>query len=511
MSTATQTWVARAPAEVRDPAAVLASAREARARAEAAEVQVLVDAVDWVVANPPLLGRDAASWYSPTSAGAAPERHDLTAEGVPDVDRAAVAELGLALRTSTQAATALVADALELAYRLPALWTRVVAGEVAPWRARRVAQATRPLSRLAAGYVDRAVAPLADRVTGPQLEGLVETAMARHDRELAEAVAARRAEARGLEIRLADTGLDGLTEVRGCLDLPDAQDLEAAVAHAATQQALWGSADPLGVRRARALGDLARDYLTMTGEPDGEHGPGRGPSVDEPDAPLRARGGRRMPPRRQVMLYVHLTDGAITGAHGSGGCGTAVGRVESTGTPVTAETIREWVGDQATTVTVRPVLDLAEHLHAGAYEVPTRLKEQVRLRDGTCVFPGCHAPGLRCQADHVVPYDHTRPDLGGPTSSDNLALLCQHHHTLKTHHGFRYAVLASGAVLWRTPHGLTVRRNRDGTVDDLTAPHRDRTVDDLTAPGRGSAADDLTRSPRGRPDHRARAGTPPET
>src|SRR5690606_31903625 len=223
----------------------------------AAEVQVLVDAVDWVVANPPLLGRDAASWYSPTSAGAAPERLDLTAEGVPDVDRAAVAALGLALRTSTRAATALVADALELAYRLPALWTRVVAGEVAPWRARRVAQATRPLSRLAAGYVDRAVAPLADRVTGPQLEGLVETAMARHDRELAEAVAARRAEARGLEIRLAATGLGGLTEVRGCLGLPDAQDLEAAVAHAATQQALWGSADPLGVRRARALGDLA--------------------------------------------------------------------------------------------------------------------------------------------------------------------------------------------------------------------------------------------------------------
>src|SRR5690606_21865902 len=113
---------------------VLASARAARERADAAEVQVLVDAVEWAVANPPVWGRDAAAYRVTEGPGGRTVREPLNADGVPEVDRAAVAELGLALGCSTQAAQALIADALELAYRLPTLWTRVVAGEVTTWR-----------------------------------------------------------------------------------------------------------------------------------------------------------------------------------------------------------------------------------------------------------------------------------------------------------------------------------------------------------------------------------------
>jgi hypothetical protein len=36
-------------------------------------------------------------------------------------------------------------------------------------------------------------------------------------------------------------------------------------------------------------------------------------------------------------------------------------------------------------VVLKPVIDLSEHIATGAYEVPRRLEEQIRLRDATCV------------------------------------------------------------------------------------------------------------------------------
>lgn len=467
---------------------VLGQARQAQREAHAAEVRVLTSAVDWAVANPPLFAREAAAFYVSTTEGSAPARCDLTAEGVPDVDRAAVAELALAVGVSTQAAQALIADGLELAFRLPAVWTRVVAGEVAPWRARRIAQATRPLSRLAAGLVDRQLAPFADRVSGPQLDGLIASAMALHDKELAARLAAERAETRRFEIGLAETDLAGLTPVSGVLDLPDAQDLAAAVAQAAGELAAWGSEDSLDVRRARGVGELARNYLSFTGTDTQGPCPGPGDHADT-DAGTGAVGrpARRRPSRRQVVLYVHLTDttirtmieqdrragGTASGSNERGGCdGVPIGRVENTETPISADVIREWVADPITKVSIRPILDLLEHQHAGSYEIPARLKEQIRLRDGTCIYPGCHAKALHCQHDHTDPYDHHSPSAGGQTDSGNLRLLCQLHHNLKTHHGFRYVMLSNGAALWRTPHGLLIRRNSDGTVDYLTRHHR---------------------------------------
>ena len=46
-------------------------------------------------------------------------------------------------------------------------------------------------------------------------------------------------------------------------------------------------------------------------------------------------------------------------------------------------------------------------------------------RDQHCTFPGCSRPPLMCHAHHVI---HWADD--GPTSLDNLALLCGHHHRL---------------------------------------------------------------------------------
>ena len=49
-------------------------------------------------------------------------------------------------------------------------------------------------------------------------------------------------------------------------------------------------------------------------------------------------------------------------------------------------------------------------------------------RDHHCAFPGCTRPPLMCHAHHIRHWTH-----GGPTSLDNLVLLCGHHHRTLHH------------------------------------------------------------------------------
>ena len=103
---------------------------------------------------------------------------------------------------------------------------------------------------------------------------------------------------------------------------------------------------------------------------------------------------------RQVVLHVHLSDTAITGTSGS----VELARVENQRRIVTADQIRTWCANPDTEVTVKPVIDLNEHIHVEGYEVPDRLREQVTLRDHTCVFPWCTRSARKMDADHVIPY-----------------------------------------------------------------------------------------------------------
>ena len=136
-------------------------------------------------------------------------------------------------------------------------------------------------------------------------------------------------------------------------------------------------------------------------------------------------------------------------------------RVANTRSFVDAEQVRGWCGLPGTTVTVKPVVDLAEHLHVDQYQVPDRLAQQATERDVTCVFPWCTRPAEKCDLDHVIPYAE-----GGPTASDNLGPLCRRHHRLKTHHsGWGYTVLEPGCYLWSSPHGYQFLRDHRGTTD----------------------------------------------
>ena len=74
--------------------------------------------------------------------------------------------------------------------------------------------------------------------------------------------------------------------------------------------------------------------------------------------------------------------------------------------------------------------------------------EFVKARDRTCRAPGCRTPASRADLDHTRRYAD-----GGPTTPDNLAVLCRHDHRLKDEGGWRLRQLQPGVFMWRSRLG----------------------------------------------------------
>ncbi|HCM49106.1 MAG TPA: HNH endonuclease, partial [Microbacterium sp.] len=71
-----------------------------------------------------------------------------------------------------------------------------------------------------------------------------------------------------------------------------------------------------------------------------------------------------------------------------------------------------------------------------------------KWRADRCMAPGCGVPASRCQIDHSLAWEH-----GGETSVVNTAPLCQGHHTVKHHGGWRVIQTGDGSLLWISPSG----------------------------------------------------------
>jgi hypothetical protein len=285
------------------------------------------------------------------------------------------------------------------------------------------------LSAEAAGFVDRQVAPAAHRIGPVQLDRLVDEAICRFMPAEAERRRLARAEGRYFTIEAQQVSFDGTTAVHGELDLADALDLEDAVQAVAGQLKDLGCPEPLDVRRSLAVGELARRELTLD------------LTTDPPTPKARRRA------QRKLVLYVHLSQDAVTA------------RLERGNALVTAGQVRDWCGE-ASSVTVKPVLDPAAHDPVDSPVVPLRHRELVAVRDQTCVFPWCTRPARSCDVDHTIPSARA-----GPTCPCNEAALCRRHHRVKTFGGWTYTTLHPGTYLWRSPHGYQYLRDPTGTAD----------------------------------------------
>jgi 5-methylcytosine-specific restriction endonuclease McrA len=409
---------------------------------------------------------------------------ELAGAGAPEVSDFAVTELSTALGRTRESGRLLVGDVVEAKHRLPRVWARLVAGHVTAWRVRRLAQATRGLSADAAAFVDAQVAHVVHTVGPAVVERLVLEASARFDPESTEVTECDTRSNLYFDLDLAtpatSVGTASAVTADGLLDRADAEDLEHAIRQIAHQLHLDGSTDTLAVRRAKALGYLARGQDTLP-TTDAEQDGGaastserrRDHATDTPTAPSTPT-RRTGAPRRTVVLTVHLSDAALTGTPQidpvTGTLGLDLARLENHRQLLTADAVREWCGVPGTQVIVKPVIDLADTVAVDSYEVPDRIAARVKLTRTTCSFPHCRRPADSSDLDHTVEY--VPPDQGGPpgqTSTENLAPLCRHDHRAKTHPsppGRPWAVrgLSPGHWLWTSPLGHHYLVHPDGTT-----------------------------------------------
>jgi 5-methylcytosine-specific restriction endonuclease McrA len=446
---------AQAEADALSAAGLLAMIRDRKMAEDRAAADQLDLAARWADLHPPESIHSAAAFSVPGSEHEEP----IAGAGCPLVAEFCIAELGTVLGISTVAAKKLIGHALELRHRLPRLWAQVQLGRVPAWRARLVAETTihssPALTADAARFVDGQVAAVAGRIGTAQLDRLVAETIKRFD--LAEADPAADPEdgylsvdPRHVTIHDQDVHFAGTMRIEAELDLADALDLDRALAHGAAVQKALGSDLPLDSRRAKALGDLARTQTALDLFSQGH---------------TTAKDHDGLPVAREVVLHAHFNATAATD-------GTTVfgptGRMQEGQRLLLLDQLQSWCGDSRTKVTVKPVIDLHAELSTPAYEVPDRIREQVVLRDGTCVFPWCTRPARGGDVDHVVEFDHDAaaesPEQPGPTATSNLAALCRSHHRLKTHSAWRYEMAEPGVFVWTSPHGHHYRRDRHGTT-----------------------------------------------
>jgi hypothetical protein len=423
----------------------------------------------------------------------AEQGRQLGGDGTPEVLEFAAAELGARMETTIGSAQALMADAVDLRHRLPELWQLILAGRVASWRARKVAQATRHLSRDSAMQVDAAVAPWIVGLPWGRFETLLTAKIIEADPRAAEEQA-KIWEAERF-VRAGRTGQSGLKLLIAKANAGEVIWFMATVNRIAEILRLQGDLESAEVRRSKAIGILAQPALALQllwefrneqrpaaepqqpGEPiDNEPNPPlESSAVPPPAEPFQAAAANlpetesreEMPDsalvvrpsgvdhrklRPQVMLHIHLSHEALLAtAADATALGGGVGRLEGIG-PVTLGHVRRFLADTDCDVQVQPVIDPQDATPVDGYEIPRRIREAMFLRMPASCFP--YAAG-----SHRIDLDHTKPYLpparGGPpgqTGVHNLGPMTRLEHRIKTHSRWRVRQPEPGVWIWRSPH-----------------------------------------------------------
>ncbi|WP_236666580.1 hypothetical protein [Nocardioides baculatus] len=90
-----------------------------------------------------------------------------------------------------------------------------------------------------------------------------------------------------------------------------------------------------------------------------------------------------LPAAREVVLHAHFDAGTVGETTVFG----PTGRLDEGQRLLLLDQLASWCGDSRTKVTIKPVIDLNAALSTPGYAIPDRIREQVILRDRTCVFP----------------------------------------------------------------------------------------------------------------------------
>jgi hypothetical protein len=430
----------------------------------------------------------------------AEQARQLGGQGTPEVLEFAAAELGARMETTVLSARALMADALDLRHRLPELWQLICAGQVASWRARKVAQATRHLSRDSAMHVDAAVAPAIVGLPWGRFETLLTAKIIEADPKAAEEQS-KISEAERF-VRAGRTSQSGLRLLIAKANAGDVIWFMATLNRIAEILRLQGDMDSADVRRSKAIGILAQPALALqllwefrneqhpAAEPqqpeepiDNEanppfessttpppaHPPEAAahnlPETDPAEQPpdpaeaspgsaliIRPSGVDQRKLRPQVILHIHLSQEALLATTGGAeALGGGVGRLEGVG-PITLGQVRRFLADTNCQVKVQPVIDPQDTAPVDGYEIPRRIREAMFLRMPASCFPHSAAT-KRMDLDHTKSYlPLARGGPPGQTGVHGLGPLIRFEHRIKTHSRWHVRQPEPGIWIWRSPN-----------------------------------------------------------
>ena len=240
------------------------------------------------------------------------------------------------------------------------------------------------------------------------------------------------------------TGGDGMTVLNGRIDRETGAKLRAALQPlAAPQPAIDGAHDPRTPekRNADALETLLN--TTLAGQQ------------------ITAEGGERP----QITVTVDYDDlrsrlSESETAH--------PGTLEPSEEPLSPANTRRIACDAE----VLPVLlgGQSRPLDVGRARrtAPAHIRTALLARDGRCAFPRCDRPPGLPEAHHIQHWAD-----GGPTSVDNMVMLCGHHH--RTVHAQGWGIdLSTGAPAFTPPTGPPPEAEADPPPASPTVPSQTR-------------------------------------
>jgi hypothetical protein len=351
-------------------------------------------------------------------------------------ERSFVAELGCALRISERSARQLIADSDTLVSALPVTFAGLAAGRVGYGQARVIVDETSGLDAADRHRVEETVIQAAATQTPSRLRARV-----RHARErlYPETVTARVSAAVANRSMSTQMGADGMAWLNLYAQAP----LIAGIGDRVSQVAavMKTNGDERTIAQLRA--DITATLLLGNGTD-----PYTNPGTASPTAGHRPSGSAMDPLAvllSQVRAELDVSVPVLTLLGVSEMPGSLDGVV-----PIDADTARKLAATAPsfTRVLTHPETGVVVSVGRKRYRPPPDLARYIRLRDGTCRFPGCNRRAKHTEIDHTIQYQN-----GGPTRWDNLACLCKKHHHLKDETVWKVTQLEHGILQWTSPTG----------------------------------------------------------
>ena len=123
--------------------------------------------------------------------------------------------------------------------------------------------------------------------------------------------------------------------------------------------------------------------------------------------------------------------------------GKGIGWLDGVDEPVSIATIEQLVCANGKSLVVMGEKGEPLYLYRGRRYFTEQQMQALAVRDGGCVWPGCHSPSAWADGHHVREYERDE----GPTNIDNGVLLCPHHHRMLHHSDYEMKMIGGRPYL----------------------------------------------------------------